>query len=231
MIEQSIKLAEKCFLTCQGEGASQGRSCLFIRFFGCNLSCSECDTPYTWRPSAKRPLYELTSVELDEFMSKTDRVIFTGGEPVINSNRIEEIIRAYPEKQYEIETNGTLEIKNEFLLDCIVDGKLFVNISPKLNFKQDSQNSTEVVLLSQLQHLNDNYVVKFLFREDEDIEFIRQKAAEWNVPAANVWCQPMGTTGTDVIEISRRHYDKIVASKFNLSIRTHVVLFDNREDV
>jgi hypothetical protein len=34
--------------TFQGEGALRGAGASFIRLGGCNLTCRDCDTPYTW---------------------------------------------------------------------------------------------------------------------------------------------------------------------------------------
>ena len=39
------------FSSVQGEGPSVGESTLFIRFAGCDLRCSWCDSPHTWTPS------------------------------------------------------------------------------------------------------------------------------------------------------------------------------------
>ena len=39
------------FSSVQGEGPSVGESTLFIRFAGCDLRCSWCDSPHTWKPS------------------------------------------------------------------------------------------------------------------------------------------------------------------------------------
>jgi 7-carboxy-7-deazaguanine synthase len=41
-------LVSEIFHSLQGEGASLGRPCAFLRLGGCNLACSWCDTPYTW---------------------------------------------------------------------------------------------------------------------------------------------------------------------------------------
>ena len=37
------------FASIQGEGASMGRPCTFVRLSRCNLACVWCDTAYTWR--------------------------------------------------------------------------------------------------------------------------------------------------------------------------------------
>ncbi|MEG2075670.1 MAG: 7-carboxy-7-deazaguanine synthase QueE, partial [Victivallaceae bacterium] len=36
------------FVSIQGESTHAGRICYFIRFAGCNLRCSYCDTVYAW---------------------------------------------------------------------------------------------------------------------------------------------------------------------------------------
>lgn len=43
-----IKINEIFGPTVQGEGAAEGRHCLFVRVADCNLQCTWCDTAYTW---------------------------------------------------------------------------------------------------------------------------------------------------------------------------------------
>lgn len=42
-----VELSEPLFVSFQGEGKNQGKMALFIRFFGCNLSCKVCDTKFS----------------------------------------------------------------------------------------------------------------------------------------------------------------------------------------
>ena len=45
--EQQLEVSE-IFESVQGEGASVGQPCLFVRLAGCNLKCAWCDTRYAW---------------------------------------------------------------------------------------------------------------------------------------------------------------------------------------
>ena len=70
------------FYSLQGEGELTGVPSVFIRFAGCNLRCSWCDTKYaSWTP-------EGTHLSMDEILAEVERhpaahVVLTGGEPMI----------------------------------------------------------------------------------------------------------------------------------------------------
>ena len=74
--------------TIQGEGIHTGVRVGFLRLAGCNLSCSWCDTPYSWdwsrydrnEESHKRLISEVAE-ELKAM--KVSRLILTGGEPMM----------------------------------------------------------------------------------------------------------------------------------------------------
>jgi len=97
------------FPTIQGEGPFVGRPCIFVRLFGCTLTCSLCDTDYT------SALKELTPEEIchgvREFSPNKQGyplVVITGGEPF--RQNIGKLIDALHSmgKIVQIETNGTL---------------------------------------------------------------------------------------------------------------------------
>lgn len=95
------------FDSVQGEGIYLGEKQLFLRFFGCNLSCRYCDTKLD-RFSEYEP-EELFS-ELKIYQDDYHSVSFTGGEPLLQIDFLKEILRltrADGFKNY-LETNGTL---------------------------------------------------------------------------------------------------------------------------
>ena len=115
----------------QGEGSTIGKPALFIRLSGCNMSCDFCDSKYandekgtTW------DIDKLVSIIRD---SSQKRVIFTGGEPMLQQDEIGNIIKLLPGYKFEIETNGTL--RN--LLICYNENVQF-NVSPKKGYIKDN---------------------------------------------------------------------------------------------
>ena len=65
------KVAER-FVSINGESVKAGELAVFIRFTGCNLNCSYCDTK--WANEADAPYEELT----DEEISRIARTIQSG---------------------------------------------------------------------------------------------------------------------------------------------------------
>ena len=91
------------FYTLQGEGAHTGTAAVFLRFAGCNLTCSFCDTQHE--------TYTLMSEEeiviaINKFPSTW--VVITGGEPTIQlTASLIHKLHAIG-KKVQIETNGTI---------------------------------------------------------------------------------------------------------------------------
>lgn len=101
------------FVSINGEGVRAGELAAFIRFRGCNLNCSYCDTRWANQPGA--PFEEKSAEQLLEWVRKTGvkNVTLTGGEPLYregigdltalllqNGNRV------------EIETNGSVLLES-----------------------------------------------------------------------------------------------------------------------
>ena len=111
-IEKSYPIVE-IFHSVQGEGYHTGKPSIFIRFGGCNLSCTWCDTDFSlWD---KMTVSEIIST-VEKYPTK--RIIYTGGEPAMQKLRplSDELhSRGY---NIAIETNGTIELE-EGLVDWI----------------------------------------------------------------------------------------------------------------
>lgn len=103
-----LKITE-IFSSVQGEGLRQGEPTLFVRFSGCNLKCSFCDTKYAWNGGQ-----EYSTAQILEKIKKLKNdfpaqwVCLTGGEPLLQD--VEELVRALKRERFkvQIETNATI---------------------------------------------------------------------------------------------------------------------------
>ncbi|MBJ24203.1 MAG: hypothetical protein CMB64_05975 [Euryarchaeota archaeon] len=130
------------FHSVQGEGYHSGMSSVFVRFGKCNLKCEWCDTDF--EKYENKDLGEVIEM-IEKFNCKN--IIFTGGEPALQS--LEEIINCLRPKGYifSIETNGTIKLP-EGLVDWIcVSPK--DQIYPNLSIKQRKGNELKCVYVGQ----------------------------------------------------------------------------------
>ncbi len=120
------------FKSIQGESTYAGLLCTFIRFSGCNLTCSYCDTIEAQTDKQATPM------SLDEIIQRVEmldcRLIeLTGGEPLLQDNIIS-LTNMLLKRNYTIliETNGTRSIKGfddriRFIMDVKCPGSGMTN--------------------------------------------------------------------------------------------------------
>ncbi len=70
----------------QGESSFTGMPCIFVRFAGCNLRCSWCDSTYTFHGG--QPFTEDEVVAQIEALTPCTLVEFTGGEPMLHAREL-----------------------------------------------------------------------------------------------------------------------------------------------
>ena len=90
------------FYSLQGEGRNTGRAAVFIRFAGCNLRCSFCDTEFdSYREMSAEEIVDAISVWPSRF------VVLTGGEPTLQVD--DAFVDLLHQHGYEVamESNGT----------------------------------------------------------------------------------------------------------------------------
>ncbi|MGW2652130.1 7-carboxy-7-deazaguanine synthase QueE [Streptomyces sp. NPDC001478] len=211
--------------TFQGEGPSCGYPALFIRLSRCNLTCTKCDTKYTWdwsqfdprKESAKRTVADLVAWAVS---SPVELVVITGGEPLLQQVRlvplVEELLAAG--KRVEFETNGTIPPGSEL----VVDGVRF-NVSPKIaSFGMDEAKS---VVPSALEAFvaSGRAAFKFVASSAGDLDRIAELADSYQL--APVWVMPEGTTADAIMATTRVLANAVAARHWHLTTRLHVLAF------
>jgi 7-carboxy-7-deazaguanine synthase len=92
------------FYSLQGEGTRAGRPCVFVRFTGCDLRCTYCDSAYAFQGGVERSLDEIVA-EVARFPARF--VLLTGGEPMLQPE-LPALARELLARGYEVavETHG-----------------------------------------------------------------------------------------------------------------------------
>lgn len=106
------------FESVQGEGIYVGDIQIFVRFFGCNLSCQFCDTKSEYfREYEPQELLE----ELKLYADDTCFISFTGGEPLLQKDFLRQVLPLTRQSGFKnyLETNGTLPDELEQVIDYV----------------------------------------------------------------------------------------------------------------
>ncbi len=92
------------FFSIQGEGTRAGRPCVFVRFTGCDLRCTYCDTAYAFTGGKDMTREEILA---EVARSPSRFVLLTGGEPTLQ-RELPDLVRDLLARGYEvaIETHG-----------------------------------------------------------------------------------------------------------------------------
>ena len=146
----------------QGESSFAGRPCIFVRFAGCNLRCSWCDSEYTFTGGYK--LSEDEVVAEIEKLAPVKLVEFTGGEPLLQERELIPLMNRLLSQGYElmIETSGERPIDNvPKAVHKIVDVKC-PGSCESARFR-----------MANLASLTERDELKFVITNREDYEFSR----------------------------------------------------------
>ena len=173
------------FVSINGESTRAGELAVFIRFKGCNLNCSYCDTKWANETNAE---YKNMSVnEICAFVKNTGvkNVTLTGGEPLLQ-NDVENLIEALISQgnRVEIETNGSISLEKFALLK---NRPVFT-----MDHKLPSSNMEKYMCLENFEFLNEHDTVKFVSGSIEDLKKAEEIMKKYNlVKKCHVYISPV----------------------------------------
>lgn len=160
------KVVEK-FVSINGEAQAAGELACFIRFAGCNLNCSYCDTQ--WANTEHAPYEIMSEEELYAYIKETGvhNVTLTGGEPLMQETigRLLRMLARDDTLRIEIETNGSVSLAPY--------ADIGDNIVFTLDYKLPGSGMEAHMLTDNYQYLSKRDTVKFVVSDAYDLDVAR----------------------------------------------------------
>lgn len=213
--------------TFQGEGPSIGTPAVFIRLSRCNLTCSWCDTKYTWdwaRYDPRKESARLSVTALAEWALSMPPglVVITGGEPLLQQPKLAMLIPRLLAggKRVEVETNGTIAPDPALLADGVT-----FNVSPKLANSGVAEAKRLVPGPLETFAASGRAVFKFVAADVGDLDEIADLA--WRFGLKPVYVMPEAGTSELLLERTHLLAGPAAAHGWHFTTRLQVQAFDS----
>ncbi len=215
------------FISIQGEGPNTGQPAFFLRLAGCNLACSWCDSPYSWKKG------EITFTDLDimDIAAEINRsgvrvLVITGGEPLLYQDDIVRLISLVDVNIFiEIETNGTIKPQEGLGLQI---GRF--NVSPKLASSGNPKEKLDMTTLPSFynQDTSKAPIFKFVISSLQDFIEVDKLVQEHGLEARDIWLMPEGTTRDTQLNNMEYIVNECISRGYNFCSRLHVLIWNDK---
>lgn len=208
------------FISLDGEGPTAGELAYFVRFQGCNLRCSWCDTAYSWDDSVPVQWKTAQQIYADIKSSGVRNVTLTGGEP-LQQQEILPLLQLLAQDDallVHIETNGSIAIA-PFQQSCLGG-----NICYILDYKLPESGMEPQMCLQNLQQVRQQDVYKFVIASQADLQRAIQIVQTWQLEQR---CQVFFSPVRESID-PLRIVDAMKAQRLNkvrLQLQLHKILW------
>lgn len=211
------KVAEM-FTSINGEGRKAGQLAVFVRFAGCNLNCSYCDTK--WANEAAVPYQRMSQEDIVRHILKCgiQNVTLTGGEPLLQPDiRVLLERLALEELEIEIETNGSIPIEP---YDDIRN-----RLCMTMDYKLPSSGMEKNMCSDNFGHLFPQDTIKFVCGSKEDLERAVQVIEQFGlIPICAVYISPVfgKIKAEEIVEFMKERQ----LNGVNLQLQLHKFIWD-----
>ena len=200
-----MKRVNEIFYSLQGEGHNVGIPSVFLRFSGCNLKCSFCDTLHE----------EGVAMTDEDIFAEINRypqarwVILTGGEPSLQiDSEFIAALKRVTGKKIAIETNGTRPLPPD------ID---WITVSPKT-----TESNGHLASLETLGGIKANEIKVVDVGQDIEPYF----SISWAGPDTEFYLQPCFVKDKDICTANtQRTVSRVLSDpRWRLSTQTHRLL-------
>lgn len=195
-------LVNSIYRAIEGEGTFVGTPQVFVRFQGCAVGCTNCDSKDTWEfadiySTNLENILKKVHEESGSYPNKINRVSITGGDPLHPKH-----VPAVLELAQELKKQGfyiNLEAAGTRIVDSIFDTVDFISF----DFKTPSTNVTTnpELIVRMVNQYPGKFQIKAVIADEADFhatknayEWVREKTNYQHIP----WClTPAYDTGLD----------------------------------
>ncbi|MES2638999.1 MAG: radical SAM protein [Myxococcota bacterium] len=153
------------YTSVQGESTWVGLPCVFVRFAGCNLRCTWCDSVFTFTGGARRPIDDIVE---EVVATGVPLVEVTGGEPLVHKS-------AGPLMQALLDRGLTVLLETSGSRDIAV---VPAGVHIILDLKPPDSGEERANLWSNIPLLQKKDEVKFVIASRRDYEWSRDVLRE-----------------------------------------------------
>jgi organic radical activating enzyme len=207
----------------------------------CNLTCSYCDTPYTWdfeRYSFDDEVHVHDPAVLVEWLLKAcpGRLIVTGGEPLVQQRPLEQLLIAWRADLaravgsggqvlpfVEVETNGTI-LPRAGLAALIGQW----NVSPKLAVSGEPQERRIKASVLEWFARAKNAYFKFVVTSEADVDEALGLAESFDLPRDRLLLMPEARTSVELRLRSPAVASWALSRRVRFTGRLHLELYGGR---
>ena len=228
--EEQLPVSE-IFYSVQGEGVHSGTPSVFLRTYRCNLSCTWCDSKYTWLGQDKaRQGVDYAPMPASEVIDRISsygckHLVLTGGEPLLHQRVLAPILASLKSSGFfiEVETNGTVAPSSDLeeSVDCF-------NVSPKISNSLIEEGvrirpgSLRAFVRSEKSWF------KFVVCDQDDVTEIEGLLSEFGIPRDRVILMPEGIDTATLLARSTWLVEVCKDKGFRFGPRLHILLYGNK---
>ena len=227
MTDSELMVSEVFGLTIQGEGPFAGNPAIFLRLAGCNLSCTWCDTPYSWdwarfdrsTEVSRRSPQSLANEIAPQLNDGGAMLVITGGEPLLQARRLSEFVNMLHAScgytpTIQVETNGTRlgAIGDDDEIDYVV--------SPKL-----TNARTRDIEVPYWWWIDRGANFKYVCETVADVAVVDRLVHDHSLPRERVWIMPQGRSAAELTETAAALIPAVVERGFRYTDRLHIRLW------
>jgi len=209
-------LIEICelFYSIQGESSYAGYPCFFIRFAGCNLRCTYCDTRYAYEGEHQPYSMEQILAELEKYPGIM--VEITGGEPLLQEAvypLFEQLLAT--DRIVLLETNGSISLE-----------KVPENIVKIMDVKCPGSSMHEKMNFDNFGFINQKDEIKFVISSRADYIWAKQLVSTYDLPTRTTVTFSPVTSQIAPAELAGWILDDLLPVRLRLQL--HTILWPGR---